>query len=291
MQPLRMGHNAQASGSFSGSQNTGFIGSSLASGSAPTGMANPMASNPGGGDALGGQSFGAQGNGQQPDMQGMLFGMMAMMGMMMIAMLGVVSTLMQNRQGSAGGPNATTPGSSVSSGAAPGGDTTPAGISPTIGNQPVADNISVPPGGAVTPLDPSMMTLDSPFGAPRDGGARSHEGNDFFAPRGTPVRSMKDGVILRMRNSDMPGYYIVIKHDDGTYTKYMHLQDFASDGIEGLQDGSRVNAGQVIGRVSDTGNARAAGPHLHFEIHQGGEDNPVNPWPILQALLQNNRRA
>jgi murein DD-endopeptidase MepM/ murein hydrolase activator NlpD len=114
--------------------------------------------------------------------------------------------------------------------------------------------------------------------APR-GGGRRHEGVDLIVTPGNYVYAVADGVLTR-RAWDQPGslsgnaWWLMTA--DGTYFFYAHLSDFA----RGLQTGSRVRAGQIIGFVGSTGNS--ATPHLHFEIHPfGGE--PINPYPTVRA--------
>jgi LysM repeat protein len=109
---------------------------------------------------------------------------------------------------------------------------------------------------------------------------RRHEGIDMFAARGQYVYAVVDGT-LTARRWDQPGRRAGnawwLRSADGTATFfYAHLLDFAP----GLQAGSRVKAGQIIGFVGATGNA--GGVHLHFEIHPGGGD-AVNPYPIVKA--------
>jgi murein DD-endopeptidase MepM/ murein hydrolase activator NlpD len=114
--------------------------------------------------------------------------------------------------------------------------------------------------------------------APR-GGGRRHEGVDLIVTPGNYVYAVADGVLTR-RAWDQPGslsgnaWWLTTA--DGTYFFYAHLSDFAP----GLQKGSRVRAGQIIGFVGSTGSS--ATPHLHFEIHPyGGE--PINPYPTVRA--------
>ena len=116
------------------------------------------------------------------------------------------------------------------------------------------------------------------FGAPRHQGR--HEGNDILAPRGTPVVAVANGAIERMtrREQGLGGIWIWLRADDGTGYYYAHLSHIAP----GLAPGSRVGAGQVIGNVGMTGDARGTVPHLHFEMHPVGR-GAVNPYPELRA--------
>jgi murein DD-endopeptidase MepM/ murein hydrolase activator NlpD len=115
--------------------------------------------------------------------------------------------------------------------------------------------------------------------APR-GGGRRHEGVDLIVESGNYVYAVADGVLTR-RAWDQPGslsgnaWWLTTA--DGTYFFYAHLSDFAP----GLQTGSRVRAGQIIGFVGSTGNS--ATPHLHFEIHPYGGD-PINPYATVRSV-------
>lgn len=111
----------------------------------------------------------------------------------------------------------------------------------------------------------------SVFGADRDGGERSHQGVDMAAPKLTPVLAVRDGVISHLSPT---GVAVAIAHDDGWTSWYVHLNNDTlgtDDGLgrgiaPGLEVGSRVIAGQVIGWVGDSGNAETTPAHLHFEL-------------------------
>ena len=94
---------------------------------------------------------------------------------------------------------------------------------------------------------------------------RAHLGIDYAAPTGTPVWAASSGVIVQRGDAGAAGNLIVIQHDGGIATAYMHLSKFA----DGQKVGQRVAAKTVIGYVGATG--LATGPHLHFGVKQNGE--------------------
>jgi len=99
---------------------------------------------------------------------------------------------------------------------------------------------------------------------------RPHFGVDYAAPTGTPVYSIGDGVIqTKAYQGGGGGNFIKIKHNSVYATTYMHLSKFE----KGIQAGSRVKQGQVIGYVGATG--LASGPHLDFRVFMNGF--PVDP--------------
>ncbi|WP_217924214.1 peptidoglycan-binding protein [Miltoncostaea oceani] len=117
------------------------------------------------------------------------------------------------------------------------------------------------------------------WGAPRHQGR--HQGNDIVAPRRAPVVAVADGVIDRMTRVErgLGGIYVWLRDDAGTRYYYAHLSSIAP----GLAPGSRVRAGQRIGAVGRTGDARGGVFHLHFELHPAGR-GAVNPYPELRAV-------
>ena len=99
---------------------------------------------------------------------------------------------------------------------------------------------------------------------------RAHHGVDYAAPVGTPVKTIGDGtVIAKGFQSGGGGNYLKIKHNSTYTTMYMHLKGFA----KGVNQGSRVQQGQVIGYVGSTG--LSTGPHLDFRVYKNGQ--PIDP--------------
>lgn len=98
---------------------------------------------------------------------------------------------------------------------------------------------------------------------------RPHEGTDYAAPEGTPVRATSDGNVTRASRYGSYGNIVILAHAGGLETRYAHLSRFA----EGMKPGVKVRQGEVIGYVGSTG--RATGPHLHYEVLQDGV--PRNP--------------
>lgn len=93
---------------------------------------------------------------------------------------------------------------------------------------------------------------------------RPHQGVDLSAATGTAVRAVGDGAILEAGRNGGSGIMVKIRHDSRYMTAYKHLSKVAS----GLRSGSRVDQGQIIGYVGQTG--LATGPHLHFEFYEDG---------------------
>jgi murein DD-endopeptidase MepM/ murein hydrolase activator NlpD len=124
-----------------------------------------------------------------------------------------------------------------------------------------------------TPVDGAR--LSSGFGMrkhPIKGYTRMHEGVDFAAPTGTPIYAAGDGTVVRAGRNGGYGNYVEIRHANGYSTAYGHMHRIG----KGIRRGARVEQGQVIGTVGNTGSS--TGPHLHYEILVGGE--PVNPQSL-----------
>jgi murein DD-endopeptidase MepM/ murein hydrolase activator NlpD len=114
---------------------------------------------------------------------------------------------------------------------------------------------------------------------------RFHSGVDLGAPVGTPVQAAGDGVIESMGRESRFGRVLRIRHSNSVETAYSHLASFA----RGLQVGSAVNAGDVIGKVGHSG--WSTGPHLDYEVIVDGRSvDPARPnWdPPLRLLTANS---
>ncbi len=116
------------------------------------------------------------------------------------------------------------------------------------------------------------------------GYSRQHNGTDFGAPYGTPVRATASGVVTGRGRDNGRGNYVSIRHANGFATHYYHLNRFAS----GLRAGMRVEQGQVIGTVGSTGLSN--GPHLHYSLLKNGRFlNPLRLQSPSVAPLPKER--
>lgn len=99
---------------------------------------------------------------------------------------------------------------------------------------------------------------------------RAHHGVDYAAPTGTPVKTVGDGVVIaKGYQAGGGGNYLKVKHNSIYTTTYMHLSRFGN----GIQKGSSVRQGDLIGYVGATG--LATGPHLDYRVHKN--NIPINP--------------
>ncbi|MDQ8022953.1 MAG: peptidoglycan DD-metalloendopeptidase family protein [Moraxellaceae bacterium] len=105
---------------------------------------------------------------------------------------------------------------------------------------------------------------------------RAHRGVDYAAPTGTRIRATADGVVEFIGKQNGYGNFILLRHQGSYTTAYAHMNGFA----KGLQRGSRVSQGELIGYVGSTG--WATGPHLHYEFRVNGEQKD----PMRVALPQ-----
>ena len=115
--------------------------------------------------------------------------------------------------------------------------------------------------------------IQSFWGANRDAGKRSHEGIDIFAPRGTPVIAVTDGLITSSGEKGLGGKQVWIRDRSRNHSLYYaHLDSIMT------RSNNRVKTGDTIGFVGNTGNARTTAPHLHFGIYQGYR-GAIDPLP------------
>jgi peptidoglycan LD-endopeptidase LytH len=117
--------------------------------------------------------------------------------------------------------------------------------------------------------------LSNSWGEPRDGGKRKHRGIDIFAPKGTAVVAVADGIISYIGDQPKGGHCLWLTTESGTSFYYAHLDRWAS----GLYEGMEVRSGDLLGYVGNTGNAKYTPAHLHFAVNQN--DEMVNPYHLL----------
>jgi murein DD-endopeptidase MepM/ murein hydrolase activator NlpD len=148
----------------------------------------------------------------------------------------------------------------------------------------VAQQVQVAQSGLALPvvgIKPDQL-VDT-FEAARAAGRR-HDAIDIMAAEGTPVIAAADGTIEKLFNSVRGGMTIYERSPDQKWEYYYaHLSAYAP----GLAEGQQVKRGQVIARVGHTGDASAAGPHLHFAIDTMAPGDhwwngtAINPYPLL----------
>jgi len=154
----------------------------------------------------------------------------------------------------------------------------------------VAEQVQVTPSGLALPvvgIKPDQLT--DTFDAARSQGRR-HDAIDIMAAEGTPVIAASDGTIEKLFNSVRGGTTIYERSPDQKWIYYYaHLSAYAP----GLHEGQQVKRGQVLGRIGHTGDASAAGPHLHFAVNSmaPGErwwnGTAINPYPLLAGKKTN----
>ena len=116
---------------------------------------------------------------------------------------------------------------------------------------------------------------------------KSHLGTDYAAPRGTPIRSVADGVVTEARRNRGNGIYVKIKHNNKYSTQYLHMSKFAKK----IKKGVRVTQGQTIGYVGSTG--LASGPHVCFRFWKNGiqvdpyKQNDLPPGEPISQIHHN----
>jgi murein DD-endopeptidase MepM/ murein hydrolase activator NlpD len=127
----------------------------------------------------------------------------------------------------------------------------------------------------VSPQDVWLLPLDdyvftSPFGV-RWG--KLHAGIDLATEEGTPYKAIHAGTVTQAGYDGGYGYRITVQNADGTEVIYAHSRRLL------VKAGDKVQAGQVIGEVGNTG--ASYGTHLHLEVHVHGQ--PTDPITFLRA--------
>lgn len=133
---------------------------------------------------------------------------------------------------------------------------------------------SIQVGSFICPITPGRTSFIDSWGFPRSGGRR-HKGVDMFASRGEPLYAVQSGV-ASASSSSLGGITVHLRADTGFTYYYAHLDSRTFSGS------IRVDQGDTLGTVGNTGNARTTSPHLHFEIRPRGS-GAVNPYPTVRA--------
>ncbi len=131
-----------------------------------------------------------------------------------------------------------------------------------------------PPQKIVMPLEVSKNEIANTWHAPR-GENRRHEGQDIFAPRGTPAYSAASGYIFNIGHNRLGGQTVSVIGAGGRVYYYAHLDAYAP----GIAEGAYVTAQSLLGYVGSTGNAQGTPPHLHFGVYT--PTGAIDPLPLL----------
>ncbi|MGB3221611.1 MAG: M23 family metallopeptidase [Desulforhopalus sp.] len=100
-----------------------------------------------------------------------------------------------------------------------------------------------------------------------------HTGIDFRGKKGEPIYATADGVVKKAFRNGGYGNFVVIDHGNGYTTSFAHMQKYI------VQKGDRVERGQTIGFIGNTG--RSTGSHLHYEVAL--DNKPINPYNFLKV--------
>src|SRR5688572_26212436 len=116
------------------------------------------------------------------------------------------------------------------------------------------------------------------------GSDRLHEGQDIFAPQGTPVLSATEGYIVNIGKNNLGGQTVSVVGAGGRTYYYAHLDSYAPH----IAEGDYVTTQTLLGYVGTTGNAAGTPPHLHFGVY--GTGGAINPLPLLADRIRPGKR-
>jgi murein DD-endopeptidase MepM/ murein hydrolase activator NlpD len=125
-------------------------------------------------------------------------------------------------------------------------------------------------------IRPLTGEITSPFGLRRVINKQprsSHSGVDIKAPQGTPVKACNGGLVVLVDQLFFSGKSVILDHGGGIFSMYFHLAETH------VQEGDRVNKGDVLGRVGSTG--RSTAPHLHWGVKINGAR--VDPLALIRS--------
>lgn len=149
------------------------------------------------------------------------------------------------------------------------------GLLATAAITPLAAQAAPGPGQRVCPTED--FWVGAGWGADR--GKRQHKGIDLGGKRGTPIYAIENGVIDRTKLQSNGSLQIVMRGRSGAKFYYGHMDKVL------IKGGQRVEAGDVIGLMGDTGSPGAV--HLHFEYwRSGGESDAVDPAELIASVCK-----
>jgi murein DD-endopeptidase MepM/ murein hydrolase activator NlpD len=157
----------------------------------------------------------------------------------------------------------------------------PNGLPPVIAQIPKVTP-ALTAGGYVFPVYGPTSYGDT-FGAPR-ADVTWHHGDDIFGSLGQPILAVATGTVFSVGPESIGGNRLWLRDREGNMFYYAHLSAYSPLAV----DGAQVKAGDVLGFMGNTGDARGTPYHLHFEIHPVGllslgYDGAVDPTSYLQA--------
>ena len=124
--------------------------------------------------------------------------------------------------------------------------------------------------------------VQSRFGVPRDGGRRIHEGVVIFAPKRTPVLAVSKGYVTDVNENRLGDKVVWLRDEERRITLYYaHLDS------QMVRTGQRIQPGDTVGLVGNTGNARYTPSHLHFGIYTN--QGVIDPYPFIGQVTNQPR--
>ncbi|MCK7556066.1 M23 family metallopeptidase [Chitinophaga sedimenti] len=125
----------------------------------------------------------------------------------------------------------------------------------------------------------NRSSIGSFWGAARDAGARRHEGIDIFGKKRTPLLAVANGSVYRVEETNLGGKVVWLRPEGKPYhVYYAHLDE------QLVRSGQQVRAGDTLGLLGNTGNAKNTSPHLHFGIYATG--GAVDPLPFVNPQVK-----
>jgi len=128
-------------------------------------------------------------------------------------------------------------------------------------------------------------SIQSFFGDPRDGGKRKHHGVDIFAARNTEIIASADGYVGRTDNKGLGGRFIWVFYPSvSVHCYYAHLEKIIA------VTGDKLRAGDIIGTIGNSGNAKYTPPHLHFGIYKNGY-GAIDPYYFIATECEKSHKV